>query len=454
MESRNVLQRIKSPGLDETNERYGLYYRFVDPWQVAPHIEGAVSVLAEGQVGRMRVEPIRAGETADIAEVEKLGPHVRSLWCTLRGDIWVKETIALAVPPLVREAGVACSRVDSSVDAFHHMGETEAYTRAITRHLYRNALFARLRMPFRFMTLIQVNLTDLQPVHQPGQGHSHQGSRHLDLYSIVRLKRRSIYSSNKSTLHPPLTAKSRTADTVMTDNVRAFLHPSPPPSAHGGSSSLPSSASSSPSHHQQQLHQQDEASLTTALHATFRFALPEECLPARGLEAVEWLAKGPPRIIHILLYEKRTIMADSLLGEVEVPLSSLTEEEFIDAWLPVRTRDHHHHHHYHVPPSSHFQPAAGGGWTAGARSVTPPPTLMQVQQGQGGREGGGQTVWMVRVQVLLSFLLMSAKHSEEEMEGGRRTEEDQEEKDGEGEEEEEGKEGEHEVRATSMMDDL
>lgn len=61
---------------------------------------------------------------------------------------------------------------------------------------------------------------------------------------------------------------------------------------------------------------------------------------------------------------------------------------------------------------------------------------------------------MVRVQVLLSFLLMSAKHSEEEMEGGRRTEEDQEEKDGEGEEEEEGKEGEHEVRATSMMDDL
>jgi hypothetical protein len=32
------------------------------------------------------------------------------------------------------------------------------------------------------------------------------------------------------------------------------------------------------------------------LNATFRFALPDECLPARGLEAVEWLAKGPPRV--------------------------------------------------------------------------------------------------------------------------------------------------------------
>ena len=41
---------------------------------------------------------------------------------------------------------------------------------------------------------------------------------------------------------------------------------------------------------------EEEASLTTALNATFRFALPEECLPSRGLEAVEWLAKGPPRV--------------------------------------------------------------------------------------------------------------------------------------------------------------
>lgn len=34
MEARHVVQRVKAQGLDDTNERYGLYYRFVDPWQV------------------------------------------------------------------------------------------------------------------------------------------------------------------------------------------------------------------------------------------------------------------------------------------------------------------------------------------------------------------------------------------------------------------------------------
>lgn len=45
----------------------------------------------------------------------------------------------------------------------------------------------------------------------------------------------------------------------------------------------------------------EEASLTTALNATFRFALPDECLPATAgtpppVEAMDWIAKGPPRV--------------------------------------------------------------------------------------------------------------------------------------------------------------
>jgi hypothetical protein len=39
------------------------------------------------------------------------------------------------------------------------------------RHLYRNALFARLRLPFRFMALVQVDVTDLKPaLIGPGGG--------------------------------------------------------------------------------------------------------------------------------------------------------------------------------------------------------------------------------------------------------------------------------------------
>lgn len=117
MEARHVVQRVKAQGLDDTNERYGLYYRFVDPWQVRGHLYylivedmgmnthnthiytrapkrthtqveshadggggglgGAVGVLAEGTVGRMAVEPVRAGEAGDIPELERLGACVR-----------------------------------------------------------------------------------------------------------------------------------------------------------------------------------------------------------------------------------------------------------------------------------------------------------------------------------------------------------------------------------------
>jgi hypothetical protein len=40
--------------------------------------------------------------------------------------------------------------------------------------------------------------------------------------------------------------------------------------------------------------------------------------------------------MHVFVYEKRTIMADALLGDVEVALAQLTEEEFLDQWLPLR----------------------------------------------------------------------------------------------------------------------
>lgn len=44
--------------------------------QVESHADGgggAVGVLAEGTVGRMAAEPVRAGEAADIPELERLG---------------------------------------------------------------------------------------------------------------------------------------------------------------------------------------------------------------------------------------------------------------------------------------------------------------------------------------------------------------------------------------------
>ena len=59
---------------------------------------------------------------------------------------------------------------------------------------------------------------------------------------------------------------------------------------------------------------------------------------------------------------------------------------------------------------------------------------------------------MVRVQVLLSFLLMCAKQPREEGDAGM--EEEEEEEEGQDEEEEEEEEVEEQIRVTSMMDGL
>lgn len=116
----------------------------------------------------------------------------------------------------------------------------------------------------------------------------------MDVYAILKLKRRPSHQPLPTDTHghhhhplpPPVTARNRTTDTAMTDNVRAILPPAGAALVEGGDGGNGEG---------------EEPSLTTALNATFRFALPDECLPARGLEAVEWLAKGPPRVRRIEL---------------------------------------------------------------------------------------------------------------------------------------------------------
>ena len=134
-------------------------------------------------------------------------------------------------------------------------------------------------------------------------------------------------------------------------------------------------------------------------------------------------------------------MADSLLGEVEVPLAPLTEEDFLDTWLPLRSSG-----------------GRGDGKSEG---------------GAGGEHAVPTAGWKVRVQVLLSFLLMCSKETQQRasveaaLRAGRAR--------GESalagadagaagvaaahdvgyeEEEEEAEEDDEVIRATMMMDDL
>lgn len=156
--------------------------------------------------------------------------------------------------------------------------------------------------------------------------------------------------------HAPqaITARNRTVDTAMTDNVRAILPPS------GGSTTQ--GRPPSPLEPQQSQQQQEEReSLTTALNATFRFALPDECLPARGLEAVEWLAKGPPRVracmvvVGFWVWRVRLffccLLARAPLGRSRQPNTHLIHPKHLkphpisgDPHLRVREAHHHGRH--------------------------------------------------------------------------------------------------------------
>jgi hypothetical protein len=68
-----------------------------------------------------------------------------------------------------------------------------------------------------------------------------------------------------------------------------------------------------------------------------------ECDQAHDLARIPLLFDTPCfapccQTIHLFLYEKgKLIMGDSLLGDVEIPLTHLTEEDFLDQWMPLRS---------------------------------------------------------------------------------------------------------------------
>mmetsp|Transcript_7687 Transcript_7687/g.14007 ORF Transcript_7687/g.14007 Transcript_7687/m.14007 type:complete len:145 (-) Transcript_7687:66-500(-) len=46
--------------------------------------------------------------------------------------------------------------------------------------------------------------------------------------------------------------------------------------------------------------------------------------------------KGPPQMIYVGVYQKRPMVGDAHLGDLEVPLSALTDTTPLEQWLPLR----------------------------------------------------------------------------------------------------------------------
>jgi len=281
-------ERVETEGTRET----GILYRLIDPWEVEP-LYSREDESRSASLGRNRFLTFSLRKIQESYEnTLRLigGANLLKLWAICKGDVALTKTIAALQPSWERAAGGDLQLLDGMVF------EPDPYENSIREHLYRNALYRQLKLPQRFIALIQVELLDLKNLTSPG------GSLSLTVYSLLRLKR--------SRSSSPLTNKTRTLDSIATSPIKLGKASGPNAPASWGSV------------------------------VRFRFPLPEDTnIEGRSFDADrESLFRGPPSVLQLSVYEKK-FMSDALLGSADVKLDGLSSGGQVEEWLPLRTGD-------------------------------------------------------------------------------------------------------------------
>jgi len=264
-------------------------YRFVDPWEVEV-LERRDDELKAASLGRSYYSSFSIGDVARACEgpIRAIGgqPYL-SLWTIMNGPDMITKAISEVHAPWERDSGGEL--IDGNAG-----NPPSMFLHAIQRHLYRNALFRRLRMPHRFVGVVQVELLDLKNL-APGAISS------LTAYALLRLKR---FGSNA-----PLTQKARTLDSATTSPRKILKSAGPNAPASWGSL------------------------------VRFRFSLPED-VDTYGVSADrnrEALFPGPPTVLQISVHEKR-FMNDIVLGDADIKLDGLANGGQLEEWVPLRMK--------------------------------------------------------------------------------------------------------------------
>ena len=204
MESMRVVEPITSSDLSIPKSYAASHpstehrYRFVDPWEVEA-LESRSGETASAALGRGRYQSLSMVLIASSCEKiirDAGGLHLLGLWSTLRGGITLTKALCSAHPSWERSSGG---------DLFMKKGflmEPSPYDNSIRQHLYGNYLFRRLKLPQRFLALVQVELLDLKNVTSPS------GTSSLTAYALLRLKRQGSSA--------PLNHKARSLDSACT----------------------------------------------------------------------------------------------------------------------------------------------------------------------------------------------------------------------------------------------
>ncbi|KAJ8599894.1 hypothetical protein CTAYLR_002809 [Chrysophaeum taylorii] len=370
------------------------HLRYVDAWEVEPLDEDdASALLRPSLLGRVLYAPIQ-GDGADDAFIYASPSHqvgalsssmaaaaaaavravddrssapprrramVKSPWAALRCEAYMATAIAQALPPAARSGLDECHGGDDEAladacsawppppatatgDQFR--GGSEPFRARLRRYLYRNALYRRVRMRRRFIALVQVDLVALENITEslldgnadqqveaaakglPQGAASPPEGATLDAYAVIRLKHARPPGGGSS---PPLSERVRTRDSVVTSR--------------------------------------REYDDSRSWGAAFRFALPDEALPplyseddgsaaggspaaspssrrrANRRERRRLPTRGPPQAVHVCIYQRAAnpILSslglapnETFLGDVEVPLGALTDDDPLVQWLPLR----------------------------------------------------------------------------------------------------------------------
>jgi len=286
LEAKRIIERVEIQD-SVPNQNQNVFYRFVDEWEVEPLTSANGGILRKGFLGRTWYTPAssKAAEGLLDALLQKaFVTNVSHIWSLLRGESWLIKTVAGAHYP--------CAPMGGEELAAGIAAGLDPYSTCISKYLYRSLLFTRLKMPHRYMVLVQVELADLKKLSPA------PSLQKLEVYAVIRLQRRgsSVVLSNKT----------RTLDSIMTQPKKLMEDVVTHTNVWGGK-------------------------------AAFRFALPEAYLRLDDTTDYRHVVnRGPPKVLHVCVYSKN-FLADTCLGDVEIPLAALTDNNKLDEWLPLRS---------------------------------------------------------------------------------------------------------------------
>jgi len=313
-------------GSKPEEEHTGVRYRIVDPWEVEA-LESREGETKSASIGRERFLAFSLGLVASACETilrPMGGLSALELWTSGKGGVALTKAIASVHPPWERGEGGDMQFAGGLAT------EPSPFTNSIRQHLYRNSLFRTIRLPQRFLALVQVELLDLKNLTAPG------GSLSLTVYALLRLRR--------SDSGAPLTSKTRTLDSAATQPMKLAKSTGPNAPASWGSVvrfrfPLPEDVSCdgvSLDRNREILFKVSGKTSTLVLEGFFRLCMFTSLMAPHLFPCFSFLCQGPPCVLQLSVYERK-LLIDNPLGDADVKIDGLAAGGQLEEWVPLRT---------------------------------------------------------------------------------------------------------------------